>query len=75
MDLTVAFAGFFKAEPKTLAEQVNRAPKLLSGEFTLCTHKKGFWYGSEEKVSDESGSYLRLQGNCKKCDEMVYKII
>lgn len=75
MDLAVALTGLFRTEPKNLADQVGRGPKLLSGEFTLCSHKKGFWFGSEEKVSDESGTYVRLQGQCKKCDEPVYKIV
>ncbi len=56
------------------ADLAKKNPKLLSGEWSLCAHDKGFWGGdrnSPEKVSDKTGEYIRLTGDCKTCLKKV----
>lgn len=67
-------------QPDTLADLVGQKPQLvtkpslLKGEFSLCSHPTGFWYGTAKKVSDESGEYIRFQGPCKRCEAPLFSI-
>lgn len=64
----------FGKKDETFADLVDRKPKLLSGEFSFCSHPTGFWAGQNTKVSDDSGTYLRMTGDCKKCNKPVFVI-
>jgi hypothetical protein len=59
--------------PKTLADMAAERPKLLSGEFSSCSHN-AYGFGSSSEVSDETGKYLRLVGDCRKCKSNVVAI-
>jgi hypothetical protein len=68
---------FFKRDgdrPLTYAEQVDLPPRLLSGKF--CGHAK-FGNETSQNVSDETGTYVRIQGACRErtCKgQQVFKI-
>ncbi len=70
----------FKRSAETLADQVDQRPRLvdkpsfLKGEWNLCAHRTGFWSGSRTELSDETGNYLRLEGECKTCKKQVFVI-
>jgi hypothetical protein len=66
--------GLFKREV-TFADLVGKSPRLLTKEwFSICSHKKGFWARTNTTVSDETGSYLRMVGDCKGCNKPVVSI-
>lgn len=67
----MSLLNFFRTEPQTLADRAAQGPQLLSGQWSLCAHKKGYWYESESKVSDATGTYLQIKGGCKSCSRQV----
>lgn len=63
----------FGGQP-TYADLAKMNPKLLSGEWSFCAHKKGFWgedINAPETVTDETGRYTKLTGECKSCQKKV----
>jgi hypothetical protein len=63
--------GLFSKE-RSLADLAEKPPKLLIKKwFSLCSHPTGFWAGTNTIVSDTSGNYLRMVGDCKTCEESL----
>ncbi len=61
--------GLFSRE-RSLADLAEKSPQLLTKKwFSLCSHPNGFWAGTNTTVSDASGTFLKLVGDCKSCNE------
>ncbi len=59
------------ARKETYADLAGKGTMLLSDHWSICAHRKGFWFGAASRVSDESGKYLKLTGDCKTCKKAV----
>lgn len=62
------------ARVTSYADMVDKPPKLLTKEWSFCSHKMGFWGGDSDavtRVSDHTGEYQRLKGTCKTCHRPV----
>lgn len=60
-------------KPETYADMEKSGTRLLSGEWSLCAHKS-FWYTDSKPVEDDTGRYVRIVGDCKKCNGRVVSI-
>ncbi len=59
--------------PKTYADMEKGGTRLLSGEWSLCAHRR-FSYTSSTNVEDETGKYVLIRGDCRDCNERVVSI-
>lgn len=75
------FTNLFKQQEQSVSDQVEtyadlvgKGPRLLSGAFSRCSHSK-WGYGSSSNVTDVSGTFQRVVGDCRICKEPVVSII